>query len=151
MFLNLKHFGGKWGMLELWDGDYNDWQVSQLFICTYTNQTTSWLMHNWNTFGAWTSHGHTWTHKIHHDLDLGEATTFPLIVLFVIGHGSYTQISFFSRLPNQESQNFRNWDSQHFGSPQLILKTSDWNKVECKVVTFVESFPMICDMPPAHT
>jgi hypothetical protein len=46
---------------------------------TYTNQTTSWLMHSWNTFGAQTSRRQTWTHRTHHGPDLGEATTFPLI------------------------------------------------------------------------
>jgi len=44
-----------------------------------TNQTTNWLMHNWNTFGAWTSHEHTQIHKTHHGSNLGEAITFPLI------------------------------------------------------------------------
>ncbi len=39
-------------------------------------------MHRWNIFGAWTSHGQTRTHKTHHGLDLGEATTFSLIVFF---------------------------------------------------------------------
>ncbi len=43
-------------------------------------------MHNWNVFGARTSHEHTRTHKIHHGLDLGETTNFPLIVFFMIGH-----------------------------------------------------------------
>jgi len=33
-------------------------------------------MHNSNTFGAWTTHGHTWSHKSHYDPDLGEVTTF---------------------------------------------------------------------------
>jgi hypothetical protein len=32
------------------------------------------------------SHGQPWTHKIHHDSVLGEATTFPLIVFFVALH-----------------------------------------------------------------
>jgi len=36
----------------------------------------------------------TWTHKIHHGLNLGEATTFPLIVYFVPGHKTNTQMSF---------------------------------------------------------
>jgi hypothetical protein len=49
-------------------------------------------MHSWNTFGAWTNHGQKKTHKIHHDPNLGEATTFPLIVLFVLGHIPYIQI-----------------------------------------------------------
>jgi len=35
-------------------------------------------MGNWNTFGAWTSHEQTQTHKTHHSPNLGEATTFPL-------------------------------------------------------------------------
>jgi hypothetical protein len=53
-------------------------QVSQLFTWTCTNQTTSWLVHNWNTFGTWTNHGQTWIHKTHHDLDLGGSHHLPL-------------------------------------------------------------------------
>jgi hypothetical protein len=34
-------------------------------------------MHNDNIFGAQMNHEHTRIHKIHHGLDLGEATTFP--------------------------------------------------------------------------
>ncbi len=59
-----------------------------------TNQTISWLVHNYNTFGAHTNHKQTWTHKTHHSLDFGEATTFPLIVFFVVGHGANTRMSF---------------------------------------------------------
>jgi hypothetical protein len=69
----------------------------QLFTWICANQTTSWLMHNYNTFGAQTSHGHTRTHKIHHGLNLGETTTFPLIVFFVINHGGYIQMLFCSK------------------------------------------------------
>jgi hypothetical protein len=47
-------------------------------------------MHNWNIFGARTSHGQTQTHNTHHGSDLGEATTFPFIVLFVPSHGANT-------------------------------------------------------------
>jgi hypothetical protein len=32
-------------------------------------------------------------HKTHHDSDLGEATTFPLIVYFVLNHMTNTQMS----------------------------------------------------------
>jgi hypothetical protein len=56
-------------------------------------------MHNWNIFGALTSHGQTWIHKIHHDLDLTEATTFPIIIFFVPSHGAITQISFCLETP----------------------------------------------------
>jgi hypothetical protein len=34
-------------------------------------------MHNWNTFDAWTNHGHTRTHKTHHDLGLGGSHDHP--------------------------------------------------------------------------
>ncbi len=40
------------------------------------------------------NHGHTRTHKTHHDLNLGEATTFPLMVFSVINHGGCIQMSF---------------------------------------------------------
>jgi len=43
------------------------------------------------------SHGHTRTHKTHHGPNLGEATTFPLIIFFVLRYGAYTQMSFLSR------------------------------------------------------
>jgi hypothetical protein len=40
------------------------------------------------------NHGQTWTHKTHHGSNLGEATTFPLLVFSVISHGGYIQMSF---------------------------------------------------------
>jgi hypothetical protein len=43
-------------------------------------------MHNLSTYGVKTSHMQTRTHKTHHDLDLGEATTFPFIVYFMPLH-----------------------------------------------------------------
>jgi hypothetical protein len=85
--------------LELWDEDYDKWQVSQLFTWTCTNQTTSWLVCSWNTFGAWMNHMHTRTHKTHHGPDLTKATTFSLIVLFVINHGGYMRMSFCLETP----------------------------------------------------
>jgi hypothetical protein len=56
-------------------------------------------MHSWNTFGAPTNHEQTWTHKTHHGSDLGETTTFPLIVFFMHGHGPNNQTSFCTRTP----------------------------------------------------
>jgi hypothetical protein len=69
----------------------------QLPTRTCTNQTTSWFMHNLNIFGAKTSHRQT---RTHHDPDLGEATTFPLIVYYAPGHGTSIQMTFLSGLPN---------------------------------------------------
>jgi hypothetical protein len=56
-------------------------------------------MQSWSTFGAQTNHGQTQTHKTHHNPDLGEGTTFPLIVYSVLSHGTSTQMSFYPRTP----------------------------------------------------
>jgi hypothetical protein len=56
-------------------------------------------VYNWNIFCAWTSRMHTQIHKTHHGSNLGEATTFPFIVFFVINHRGYTQMSFCPRTP----------------------------------------------------
>jgi len=72
-----------------------------------------WLEH----FRAQTSHRQTQTHKIHHGLDLGEATTFPLIVYSMPGHGTNTQMSFCPGTPKWESRNSHNWDFCDFGGP----------------------------------
>jgi len=79
--------------------DLDEWQAIHLFTQTSTNQTTSCLVHNWSTFGAWTNHEQTRTHKIHHSLDLGEATIFPLIVFYVLHHRDNTQMSFCPETP----------------------------------------------------
>jgi hypothetical protein len=92
--------------------DYEDWQESQLLTRTCINQTTSWSMRSWNTFGA----------RTHHSPNLGEATTFPLIILFVLGHGANTQMSFCPRTPKWESQNSQNWDSRNFGAHNFMWR-----------------------------
>ncbi len=73
-------------------------------------------MHSCNTFGAQTNQEQTWTHKTHHNPNLGEATTFPLIVFFMLGHAC-TQMSFCPGTPKWESQNSQNWGSYDFGGP----------------------------------
>jgi len=94
-------------MLELQDGTrkidkhFNNWHGPT------QNQITSWLVHNWNTFGTKMNHGQTQTHKTHHGPDLGEATTFPLIVYFVPLHKSHIQMAFYPGTPKWESRNFQ--------------------------------------------
>jgi hypothetical protein len=66
---------------------------------------TRWLAHNLNTFGARTSHGKTRTHKTHHDPDLGEATTFPLIIYSVPFHEAHIQMIFCPGALKWESRN----------------------------------------------
>jgi hypothetical protein len=56
-------------------------------------------MHSWSIFGAWMSHGQTRTHNTRHGLDLGEATTYSLVIFFVLDHGACTQMLFCPRIP----------------------------------------------------
>jgi hypothetical protein len=46
------------------------------------------------------SHGQIHTHKTHHNPDLGEATTLPLIVYFVPLHEATSKWHFVSKLSN---------------------------------------------------
>jgi hypothetical protein len=59
-------------------------------------------MHNWNTLGAWMSHEHTQIHKTCHNSNLGEATTFPLIIFSMIGQKA-TPKCHFSQDPQVKS------------------------------------------------
>ncbi len=59
-------------------------------------------MHSLSTFGARMSHGQTQIHKTHHGLDLGEATTFPLILYFLPLHEAHIQMTFFLKAPKWE-------------------------------------------------
>jgi hypothetical protein len=112
-----QHFGGVKGHARALRWGLERVTSIQLLTWTCTNQITSWLVHSWNIFGARTSHTQTWTHKTHHGPDLGEATTFPLILFFVHDHETSTQMSFCIGTPKWESQNSRNWDSYDFGGP----------------------------------
>ncbi len=56
-------------------------------------------MHSWSIFATHMSYMHTWTHKIHHGLNLGKVTTFSHIVFFVIRHKDYIQMSFCPKTP----------------------------------------------------
>jgi hypothetical protein len=63
------------------------------------------------------NHEQTQTHKTNHDPNLGEATTFRLIVLFVPGHRANTQMSFCLEIPKLEFRNSLNYDSCNFEGP----------------------------------
>ncbi len=51
----------------------------------------------------------TWTHKTHHGADLGEATTFPLIVYSMPLHGGHIQMTFCLGTSKWEFRNSHNW------------------------------------------
>jgi hypothetical protein len=78
----------------------SDKQVNYSYEPAQTTQqvATSWLVRSYNIFGARTSHRQIRIHNIHHGLDLGEATTFPLIVFFVPDHGPTLKCHFISGL-----------------------------------------------------
>ncbi len=82
-------------------------------------------MHSWSTFGARTNHGQTQTHKTHHGPDLGEATTFPLIVYSMLVHGTNTQMTFCPETPKWESRNSQSWDPHNFVCKLLIEMKSE--------------------------
>jgi hypothetical protein len=110
---------------------------------------TSWLVRNWNTFGAQTSHGQTQTHKIQHNPDLGEATTFPFIVFFVLNHGANTQMSFCPETLGSPKI-YQNWDSHNFGGLHMCVQTLRLRWIWSKVVVLIKSFPTVCGMPAAR-
>jgi hypothetical protein len=93
----------------------SDKWVNYLYGPTQMKQVGYYIVRTLLVHGR-TMHGHTQTHKIHHDSSFREATTFPLIV-YVINHGGCIQMSFFLGFPSWKSQNSQNWDSRHFGGP----------------------------------
>jgi hypothetical protein len=77
------------------------WMTSRSIIHTSLHKPNNKLviLRNWNTFGARTRHEHTWTHKTHYDPNLGETSTFPLILFFMISHRGCIQMSFCPKTP----------------------------------------------------
>jgi hypothetical protein len=97
-----QHFGGRGAC---WSSGMGTKKSDKHKLLTCTTQTTSCLVCSLSAFGVRTSHEQTRTHKIQHGLDLGEAITFPLIVYFVLGNRTSTQMSFFLETPKWESRN----------------------------------------------
>jgi hypothetical protein len=116
MLPGLQHFGGRRACWSSRMGIRKS-DKHQLLTRTCTNQTTSWLVHNLNIFGARKNHRQTQTHKTHHGPDLGEAITFLLIVYFVPLHKAHIQMAFCPGIPKWESQNSQTWGSRNFGGP----------------------------------
>jgi hypothetical protein len=78
-------------------------------------------MHSLNIFGAKTNHGQTLTHKTQHGPNLGESTTFPFIVYYVLLHEAHIQMAFYGT-PKWESQNSQSWGSCDFGPHNFVCK-----------------------------
>jgi hypothetical protein len=87
-------------------------------------------MHSLSTFGVRTSHGQTRTHKTHHSLDLGQATTFP----------PYSILCAFPRSPHPNG--FLSRDSQMGVSKLRKLRESQlWGPI-----TLCENFQLKWDL-----
>jgi hypothetical protein len=66
------------------------------------------------------NHKQTRTHKIHHSPDLGETTTFPLIVFFLFGHMACTQMSFCLGTPKLGIPKFSKLDLSQLWKPVIL-------------------------------
>ncbi len=108
----------KRGRRVVWEAPGLDQEEIKLFGHGPASKTNmSWLEVILHAFGVGTSHGLTRTHMTHHGLDLGEATTFPLIVFSVAPREAYIQMTLFPRTPKVESRNCPDLDSRDFGHP----------------------------------
>jgi len=98
-----QHFERYKDVLKLRDETRKSWQASLTHTGLHTTHT-KWLVHSWSTLGARTSHAFLVLGQATSNTDtldspwpkLREATTFPLIVYFVAGHGAYIQMVFLS-------------------------------------------------------
>jgi hypothetical protein len=96
----------------------------QLFTWSCTNQITSWLVHSLNIFCARTSHGQTRTHKTHHGPDLGEATTFPLIVYSMADHKPASKWHLVPGLPSESLEIPKLGTPMTLGAHNFLYRTS---------------------------
>jgi hypothetical protein len=87
----------------------------------HQNQPTSWLVHIRKHSGCWDKPRATRTHLTHHNLDLGEATTFPHILFFAFAHGTYIRMAFCLETP-KESWNCPVWTPRTLGAHNSQLK-----------------------------
>ncbi len=112
----------------------------------------SWIHHGiWRCviFGARTRHGQTWIYKTHHGPNLGEATTFPLLVFFVPGHGANDQMSFCPKTPKLGITKFSKLGLLQLWKPITSYAYLQLRWCLNKILALVESFPTICGMLPA--
>ncbi len=122
-------------------------------------QKTNMLMHSWSTFGAWTNHGHTQTHKTHHGPNLKEATNLPLIIFFVINHGGYILLTLWRAITSYINL-WLKWGVKQNCSSRRELSNNMWHTtytcvfqgnfwllmVESQIYTLIPdlSFDIIC-------
>jgi hypothetical protein len=94
-------------------------------------------VHSLSTLGARTSHGQLRIHKTPHGPNLGEATTFPLIIYYVLLHEAHIQMTICPGTPKWEPQNSCTWRNR--GDFQLLVVGS-----QIANLTSDPSFAIIC-------
>jgi len=97
-------------------------------------------VHSWSTFGAKTSHGQTRTHKIHHSADLGETTTFPLIVCYMLATGLAPKCHFVLGLPTRNFEIPIDETPTTLGDHNFACKPSIETRFEAKLYPSSRSF-----------
>jgi hypothetical protein len=111
-----------------------------------TNKITSWLVHRWNIFGALMNHKHSQTHKTHHSLDLGEGTTFLLIIFLLIHHEGYHPNGVFPKTPKSRISQFPKLGFSPLWMPIISFENFRlrWNLKQNYSKITVEFFSTIC-------
>jgi hypothetical protein len=99
-----------------------------------------WLVHSWSTFGLWTSHEQTWTHKTHHNLDLGETTTFFLIIFFVFDHGPAPKCHFVLGLPSGNPKMPKIWTLVTLETHNFVCKPPIKVNSKAKLYPLLKAF-----------
>jgi hypothetical protein len=84
-------------------------------------------VHSLNIFGVKTNHGQTRIHKTHHGPDMGETTTFPLILYYVPLHKAHIQMAFCPGTPKWDYRKDYVLPMYHLNGCYNIYKVSqEW-------------------------
>jgi hypothetical protein len=94
--------------------DLEDRKAIQSLTWACTNQTTSLIVRSWNTMVHERTTGKPYSQNSSRP---GFGGNHNLVVYFVLGHGTSTQMSFCPGTLKWESRNSHNWDFCDFGGP----------------------------------
>jgi len=134
-----QHFGGRgacWSS-EMRLGRLTSHSIIHANLHKPNNKLVSALLEH---FGARTNHKQTQIHKIHHGLDLGEAITFALMVYFMLGCVTNTQMSFCPGTPKWESRNSQSWDSRNLGVYKFACRPPIQMRFQVKLQPSLSAF-----------
>jgi hypothetical protein len=103
MFLGSQHFGSR---RACWNSGMGlgRWQATYSLTQIYTNQTTCWLVHNLNIFGARTNHGQLRTHKTTTAWTWGKTPPSPLYYTLHLSTWATSKWVFVLGLPSESPE-----------------------------------------------